>query len=328
MASKIQWTDNSWNPIRAVTSDDRVGWHCERVSPGCEHCYAETQNVARRFDKGTGLPYNRKSRDVVQMVLHEDTLVKPLRWRKPRRVFVCSMTDLFGEWVPDEMLEQVFGVMKRCSQHQFQILTKRPERMRDYMQGRVQHARQLWAKVNDTDPARAERFAVPPNVWLGVSAEDQRRLNERWEHVANTPAAVSFLSLEPLLGSINLCWCSDSDLTWDGAQPHCPLHGLNPVSWVIVGGESGPGARPCSVEWIRSILRQCQAAGVPAFVKQLGSRPLAIDTELWERDGRSWETTTPTGALVPMKMRHSHGGEMWEWPGDLRVRQWPEGVGA
>ena len=468
MSTNIQWTDETWNPIRAQHRETQaMGWHCERISKGCENCYAETLNQRQRFGIGTGLPYTQPSRDKVDIVLDAGVLEKPLRWRKPRQVFVCSMTDLFGEWVPDVMLHRVFSVMALTPHITYQVLTKRPERMRDYLSSGV-------GAIADWPL---------PNVWLGVSVEDQRAANKRIPILLDTPAAVRFLSCEPLLGPVDIrqylgytpvnenayqsgrtglpsgagggasdrsrrqrlevgsppmesvdgdhpvhsvrapqgreendarLFAGAGDAGWDqgerlgpsvgisalqrpdtgwdahqppkwdeggqpageprigdslGEQDSChegteegPSHaggdgqrhgkadagegGGDPasthgggateghrgglrdqrpdgfkdrpraslgdlapsISWVIVGGESGPGARPCNIEWVRSMVDQCQAAGVPVFVKQLGARPIA-----WER-----------GSYVPMKLRHSHGGDPAEWPEDLRVREFPQ----
>jgi len=301
VSTKIEWTDETWNPIRARVSYDTIGWHCERVSPGCENCYAERIN-RDRF--GTGLPYTRPSRDKVSVCLDEKVLVQPLHWRKPRRVFVCSMTDLFGEWVPDDMLDRIFAVMALAPQHTFQVLTKRPERMREYfrpewkdggdrLRWRARGIAEHVAYLNATGP-HPKTMVIPylplPNCWLGVSAEDQRWWDERVPELLATPAAVRFVSAEPLLSPIETGWDE-----WGYVER---------PDWLIVGGESGPGARPCDISWIRSLRDQCQAAGVPVFVKQLGSR--------WAHPG-----------IRGLKGLNPKGGDPAEWPEDLRVRVWP-----
>lgn len=286
--SKIEWTDATWNPLRG----------CTEVSPGCRNCYAAT--LAWRF-AGSGQPYEGLVRKLSngkvvwtgKIRLAPEKLDEPLHWRKPRTIFVNSMSDLFYEDVPDSFIDEVFTVMLACTvltnigDHKFQVLTKRANRMAAYFASRspADHLR-TWAKggdgwiimddenvlfseqVESMTCARwdSERCAVPgtvgegysqcgelfplPNVWLGVSVEDQAR-KDRIDQLRTIPAAVRFLSLEPLLQDLG-------SLDLDG------------IGWVIVGGESGPGARPMHPDWARSIRDQCQAAGVPFFFKQHG----------------------------------------------------------
>jgi len=208
--------------------------------------------------------------------LMTERLSQPLRWKKPRRVFVDSMSDLFHPDVPVGFLDRVFAVMADTPRHTFQILTKRPARMKRYL-----------------------AYDQPPkNVWLGTSVEDQTTADERIPHLVQTPAAVRFLSCEPLLGTVDV-----TGGPW--------------LDWVIVGGESGPRARPCNVEWIREIVRQCREAGVPCFVKQLGAKPYDLAGDSLCDDG-----SVPVGAYLDL---HScKGGDMSEWPEDLRVREYPD----
>jgi protein gp37 len=267
--SKIEWTDATWNPVRArhaampdpEREPPRNGWYCEHVSPGCEHCYAETMN--NRL--GTGLPFKPGHRKDVEIYLDAKTLLAPHGWKKPRMIFVCSMTDLFGEWVTDEWIDRIFTVMALCPQHTFQVLTKRPDRMREYFRD----------GGANTDVVLSTFWQWPfPNVWLGVSAEDQQRADERIPVLLDTPAAVKFVSLEPLLGPIDLVTGGEvteiGHINWlrghRGPEPPIPR-----LDWVIVGGESGPGARPMHPDWARSLRGQCKAAGVPFFFKQWGS---------------------------------------------------------
>lgn len=313
--SSIEWTDATWNPIRGTKGRH----HCVRISEGCKNCYAATMN--HRF-KG---PDYVKGADTPR--LDEDALLEPLRWKRPRRIFVCSMTDLFMDEHTDEMIGRVWGMMEQAEQHTFQVLTKRAKRMQEWLSNFPAHM-------------------TLPNVWLGVSAENQERADERIPHLLQTPAAVRFVSAEPLLGPINLdngecSWLScRSKVTAEAYETmsvkqqedhHCcesfDAHGnhYRGIDWVIVGGESGPGARPCDVSWIRSIKEQCQGAGVPVFVKQLGARPF---------EGRGDETphtcdhgNCPLGALHLKNekgKRDPKGGWMMSWPEDLRVRQMPE----
>src|SRR3989304_10074007 len=230
--TEIQWTDFSWNPVTG----------CTKVSPGCKFCYAE--RVTDRFGRV----------DFSKIVLHHDRLEQPLHLRAPRRVFVNSMSDLFHERIPDDFIGRVFDMMAMAERHTFQVLTKRAERMRDLLQ--------RW----EAEPARQPRRTGFPNVWLGVSAEDQQRADERIPLLLQTPAAVRFVSLEPLLGHIRLhdAWLYDYVT---GRRDKCF------VDWVIVGGESGgPPERALVVknqfgwhprlphfEWSISLRDQCQA---------------------------------------------------------------------
>lgn len=210
--SHIEWTQATWNPVTG----------CSKVSAGCKNCYAE-RLAARLQAMG-----NARYRNGFKVTLHPDLLDLPKRWREPRMVFVNSMSDLFHEQVPLEFIRRVFDTMQVCPQHTFQILTKRSTRLRDL----------------------AGQLGWPTNVWVGVSVEDARALN-RVVDLKTVPAAIRFLSCEPLLGPLD-------GLVLDG------------IDWVIVGGESGAGARPMKIEWIRSIFRQCRKAKVPFFFKQWG----------------------------------------------------------
>lgn len=225
--STIEWTDSTWNP----------GTGCTKVSPGCKNCYAKA--FAERFRGVPGHPYEQG----FDLKLWPERLTLPLKWRKPRLIFVNSMSDLFHEGVPDEFISQVFEVMRKANWHTFQVLTKRSERMLAWTGERYCPAdermpgKQLW----------------PPNVWIGVSVESQE-YTWRIRNLVRAPARVRFLSLEPLLGPIEL-----------------PIELMRGIHWVIVGGESGHGARPMQPEWALSLLRQCQNLGVPFFFKQWGA---------------------------------------------------------
>ncbi|OCB15110.1 DUF5131 family protein [Mycobacterium intracellulare] len=235
----IEWTDATWNPVTG----------CDKVSAGCDHCYAET--IAHRFD-GT-----RQFPNGFRVTLRPERLGQPLRWRRPRRIFVNSMSDLFHDQVPDDYIAQVFAVMTVARQHTFQILTKRHARMRSLV-GRglldlVDHeAASMGFKV--------DRWPLP-NVWLGVSAENQQWADIRIPALLDTPAAVRFVSAEPLLGPI--------DLHTDPIEAGSPFWAGH-LDWVIVGGESGPGARPMHPDWARSLRDQCVAADIPFLFKQWG----------------------------------------------------------
>lgn len=257
--TKIQWTEKSWNPVAG----------CTPVSTGCRNCYA-ARMAWRLKHMGHG-PYQEvvncfegdaRFNGTVRCL--PERLEEPLHWKKPRMVFVCSMGDLFHEEVPNNYIYRVFETIIACPQHTFQLLTKRPYRMRNVVNGVG------WCSAN---------------AWMGVSVEDKRVL-KRVRHVRETRAAVRFLSCEPLLGPLN----------------HLPLDGID---WVIVGGETGPGARLCKVEWIRSIVEQCRAAGVAVYVKQLGAFG----------DSRY--------AIVERK-----NDDPGRWPEDVCVREYPTVVRA
>ena len=315
--TSIQWTDETWNPVTG----------CSRVSEGCRHCYIERTPPFRMA--------GRKLGDPVQ--LHPDRLDQPLHWRKPRRVFVNSLSDLFHEDVPDEFVFKVFRIMARSQHHTFQVLTKRPERMRNFCKriayidpgfnGHPFGTCSYWP--NDPDKYPIETRPLP-NVHLGVSVEDQQTADERIPILLQTPAAVRFLSVEPLLGPVQLgCGGEFFDYGFGRNNDNEPR-----IHWVIVGGESGPKARPCDVAWIRSIVQQCKAAQVPCFVKQLGR--YVIDRNDAGFDGEmptNWPMDTDVddpendwsyqAAKIRIRLKDTKGGDPTEWPEDLRVREWP-----
>lgn len=288
--TKIQWTDKVWNPVTG----------CTKVSAGCKNCYAE-RIAGRRLPAGGFV-----DRAFTDVRCHPERLDAPLRWRKPRRVFVNSMSDLFHEDVPAQFIGNVFNVCSRCPQHTFQVLTKRPERMR---------------RIIGAVPP-------PPNVWLGVSVEDQATADERIPLLLQTPAAVRFVSYEPALGPVRLTSITDGTFGRDALRVDDNSLGWpeKHIDWVIVGGESGPGARPCDVAWVRSVVEQCRAAGVPCFVKQLGARPVGLREEC---DRCNWQLRTGRHGLdcpgIPV-LRGRKGGDPAEWPEDLRVREFPGGA--
>lgn len=313
--TNIEWTEKTWNPLRARRLDSgKEGWHCELVSPGCSHCYAAKQNKnIRGLRFGTGLEYVKGSRSFIETYLHEKTLVRPLSYREPHKIFVCSMTDLFGEWVADEQIDRVFAVMALTPQHTYQVLTKRPERMKAYLTARDLTNRVIDAAfrmdceggawMNCDHHIGGDQIMPLPNVWLGVSAEDQKRADDRIPLLLQTPAAVRFVSAEPLLGSISFeqiaavgsdepidvlrqwTWLQEWENAWKGTEGDettelesmLDFYGLHSepsgvmqpkIDWVIVGGESGANARPFDPEWARSIQAQCRAADVAFFGKQ------------------------------------------------------------
>jgi protein gp37 len=248
--SKIEWTEATWNPIRG----------CTKISPGCKHCYAAT--FAERFRGVDGHPFEQG----FDLRLIPDKLSDPLDWKKPRRIFVNSMSDLFHEDVTDKYISRVAEVIVEANWHTFQVLTKRSSRMRDLLNTKLSFA------------------AKAPNIWWGVSAEDRQYGLPRIAHLREAEVHTRFVSVEPLLEDI-------------GAVD------LSGVNWVIVGGESGHGARPFELDWARNLIGECRRQRVACFVKQVGRRP-------WDK-GKA------------IKLESNKGGEMAEWPEDIRVREFP-----
>jgi len=278
--SKIQWTDLTKNPIK----EKGGGNYCVPISPGCKNCYASRLNsLGTRFG-GNGRKFGVRPGGHPEVTLNVEMLKKWARMRKPKKIFVCSMTDLFGEWVPDEMIFEIFDAMADAPKQNFQILTKRPDHM-NYI-------------VHQWILSRGG-YQLPANIWPGVSAEDQQRLDERLIWLLRTETQTRFLSLEPLLGPIELnssATCSIMEADTSGYL----LDAADLIDWVIIGGESGPDARPMNLTWVTDILDQCREAGIPAFVKQLGS--------VWAKQN---------GA------KHRKGGDPGEWPPEFRVRMMP-----
>lgn len=269
--SKIEWTDETDNPIRAKGG----GWYCTKVSEGCTNCYAEAINHAGRFG-GNGLPY-RVMHDPPELELNRDMLAKWARMQKPKRHFVASMTDIFGEFVPDEWIFEILDAMAAAPLQTFQVLTKRIERA---------------AILVPAYLAQCGLGCLPDNIWMGTSIENQARADERLPWLIKIPCKTRFVSCEPLLGPLDL-------------RPWLESGGLD---WVIVGGESGPHARPMEAEWVRDIRDQCQAAGVlPFFFKQWGGvRKKEAGRTL---DGREWMEFP-----LPPELRSGPGwrtGHLW-----------------
>lgn len=232
--SSIEWTDATWNPVRG----------CTKITPGCAHCYAET--FAERFRGVPGHPYEQG----FDLRLIPEKLREPFRWKSPRRVFVNSMSDLFHDGVPVDYIRQVVEVMRDAPWHTFQTLTKRSRRLRDLLNGELAFAGEL------------------PNAWWGVSVENREHGLPRIDDLRAAPAALRFLSIEPLLEDLGAL-----DLTG--------------IHWVIVGGESGPGARPMNKDWVLNILDRCRAANVPFFFKQWGGTRKKLTGR--ELDGRTYD---------------------------------------
>lgn len=282
--SAIEWTDTTWNPVAG----------CSVISPGCTNCYA-MRMAARLEAMGVpiyaGLTRPSKAGPVWTGAVRSatDAITKPLHWRKPRRIFVNSMSDLFHEAVPVEVIDQVFAVMALTRQHSYQLLTKRAERMRAYLTDRETWGR-ICAQIVTLAAARGmERYDISwplRNVWLGVSVEDQRRADERVPILLDTPAAVRWISAEPLLGPVDVAWTLARNRLDIAAgflrRGHFSpgLERLRPLDWVVAGGESGPDARAMHPAWPRGLRDQCAAAGVPFLFKQWGAfRPTEPDDD-------------------------------------------------
>lgn len=365
--TKIEWVRGS-DGARGLTWNPIVG--CSVTSPGCTNCYA--MRMAARLEamgqeRYAGLTKPSKAGAVWtgELRLVEDALTIPLRRARPTTYFVNSMSDLFHESVPDAWIDRVFAVMALCPQHTFQVLTKRSARMRAYMAGCEMPPSDLplckswitqWHRRDGVARAMHEiagrRFAdrlgkvknLPlPNVWLGVSAEDQARADARIPDLLATPAAVRFVSAEPLLGPIDFMRISLGRKTGvvfgeDGAPDRAETFQVvrdalmdtggdfERLDWIIVGGESGLNARPMQLSWARSIVEQCHAADVACFVKQMGRsvrmdrhdavQPVALGGG-WRADGPG----APEGIVTFVDRK---GGDPLHWPADLRVRQMPE----
>lgn len=370
--TKIEWTEATWNPVLG----------CSRVSKGCEHCYAE--RVAHRgmaeSHRGLTVLGKKGPRWTGEVRFLPDRLAEPLSWRKPRKVFVNSMSDLFHAGVSNEEIAAIFGVMAACPQHTFQVLTKRPERMLEWFRwldaerpdsnghqvswypfGTALHEHGIG--VNETlrraiasHPQHSNRardaYWPLPNVWLGVSVEDQATADARIPLLLQAPEAVRWVSYEPALGPVTYRdeWlgagrCPTHDFASGFCVGPCPdrVRGLD---WIVIGGESGPGARPFDVSWARSTINQCRAAGVPVFVKQLGANVrtrnddnFTIEEDPHDPEFPGWPLHLEAegriecnpdgperyqGAPVRVHLRDRKGGDMSEWRTDLRVREWPE----
>lgn len=308
--TSIEWTDETWNPTTG----------CDRTSPGCDNCYALT--MARRLKALGQTKYQRDGAASTSgpgfgISEHWDALTEPLRWRKPRRVFVNSMSDLFHAGVSREFLASVWAVMAATPQHTYQVLTKRHARMRSVLRDECTchaHGTHFWSAMSWAASSNNPRH-VPgltpdmvrgrsgplPNVWLGVSVEDQKRADLRIPALLDTPAAVRFLSCEPLLGPVDL-----------GRY----AYGLEGLHWVIAGGESGPRARPMHPDWARVLRDQCAAAQVPFFFKQWGAwteeRQPGRESVLldYQGAGRIWAHRHQAVELWRAKGKHDTGRQL------------------
>lgn len=402
--SNIEWTETTWN----VTTG------CTEASRGCNNCYARVMTkrlgAMARADRARGNDPGRKSSYELAVLDNgkwsgavttvPEALTDPLRWKKPRRIFVNSMSDLFwgterdladarrrgvdAKPVPFEFIDKVFAVMALCPQHTFQVLTKRPERMAAYFNGKpfgeegwgvfrgemgVRETLADWECggcdwLNEL-PVWSEETGLLlmahaggelnwplPNAWLGTSVEDQKTADERIPHLLKCPAAVRWLSMEPLLGPVDLEAITDKN-RFPGCADFDVLRGRmihhdddfkwtedESIHWVVAGGESGGGARLMDIDWVRSIRDQCQAAGVPVFIKQLGKEPYGFEVLRCHHCGTSGPSDmfdvagaddgnvfcNQCGREIPCEynLNDKKGGDMDEWPEDLRVREYPE----
>ncbi|HUX09551.1 MAG TPA: DUF5131 family protein [Terriglobia bacterium] len=341
--TKIEWVRNAdgtqgetINPFRARNkATGAVGHFCEKVGPGCKNCYAS------RLQSRFGLfPFLAENRDKVELFLDESKLQKVLRRRKPTTWFWADMTDMFWDGYPDEWRDRCFAVMALTPQHTHVILTKRAGPLREWSL-RLQHIADNWApktKTGQFSPAdvlnlrwmhwtygRGPAFPYHPwplpNVWLGVSVEDQATADERIPLLLRTPAALRFVSYEPALGPVDFSlwltciYCRGNGLSARDDSDSCSG---SHIDWLIVGGESGPDARDCNVIWLSSVIQQCQDAGIPCFIKQLGSRPYSPVSCFSSMTGESTDSRACLG------LRNKKGANPSEWPEYLRVRQMPE----
>lgn len=281
----IGWTERSVNPLRARNvGTGKIGWWCTHKSPGCIGCYAESRNMWI----GNHVRYEAGNRDRVEMFLDPKMLSEPFRIKKPAMWFVCSMTDLFGEFVPDKIIDRIYAMMAMNQQHTFQCLTKREERLRDYMKD-PQTPYRVATEIGRQWATRIPIEWPLPNCWLGVSVEDQRRANERLPVLRDTPATLRMVSFEPLLEPIDV-----EDM-------------LDGVHWGIIGGHSGTAAEEFHCEWGINLLGQLRRARVAAYMKQLGSKPMYHGQRI----------------LLPADDSKGENPERWPADGMMNVRDYP-----
>lgn len=312
--SKIEWTQATWNPVTG----------CSKVSPGCDRCYAETMSHRLSHSAKYVSATNPEGTWSGVLSTHPGELKRPGWWKEPKLVFVCSMSDLFHSQVPWDFICQVFAVMAATPWHTYQVLTKRPGRMAYF-------AEAVWPEYQNCHPTGP--WDWPPNVWAGTSVESQKYA-PRLNCLARVPAKVRFVSVEPMLGPVDLSHWLPCDLCEYPLAPEeaernsepCEVcggtDGQGRISWVICGGESGSGARPMDLDWAKSLRNQCREAGVPLFVKQLGNRPF------WNGEGPPPAGHVYLGRVVGGwrfdLLRDAKGGDPAEWPEDLRIREMPD----
>lgn len=335
--SSIEWTDATWNPTR--------GCSMARGSEkgGCLNCYAarfNSRNLPGLMSPTTGKPFARildsGPRWTGEVELIESQLTLPLKWKTPRKIFVNSQSDLFHESLSDEAIDRVFLTMALCPKHTFQILTKREIRMLAYCRRRVTAMQKI--RANEC-PSLYNAFPdYLLNVWLGVSVENQATADARIPLLLQTPAAKRFVSYEPALGPVDFGrWLQLGEVeTVTEGRLFPQQQARRALHWIIVGGESGPGARPFNIQWARNTVQRCKAVGVACFVKQLGVHPqdVAFPSEVSEIEARRWQAdgwTRITMDASPgphwrkyMRLKDRKGGDMAEWPEDLRVQNFPK----
>lgn len=327
--SPIEWTHYTANPLRYRDPEGNVVHACIHKSTGCLHCYAET--LSGRWGRA-GKKFTAENMKSLTPFLDENELKRMLTLKAAsgRMCFIGDMTDIFGEWVPFELLDKLFAVFALRPDVIWQVLTKRADRMREYLtdQDTAERIYKEWGLTEAATRKTLTEKSFPDwplrNVWLGVSAENQKYFDERVELLGLIPAAVRFISIEPMLEDI------DTGNAFD-CPPEDSPYGM--INWVIVGGESGPGARPFSINWARAVVRQCKAAEVPVFVKQLGAAPFetAFPSEVTDSEAMDWQRQGWCRIISNEGERWSKnlgikdrkGGDMSEWPEDLRVREFP-----
>lgn len=367
--TSIEWTDRTWNPVRGCSrvSEGCRNCYAERqaarfAAPGIGVLGEEGKIPSERPAAYHAGPFygfvtkvNGHAAWTGKVELVDRHLLDPMKWKTPQRVFVNSMSDMFHEALADGAIDRIFAVMSLCHQHAFQILTKRPKRMLEYFK-RPAELRARWfealhdRRVFPGDPRRAvlgnpSRAGIAegilkgwrplqlPNVWLGVSVEDQNTADERIPLLTQTPAAVRFVSYEPALGPVDFIYptslwpngppmcCSGADCGCMGKPVDPPL--IHGVDQIIVGGESGPGARPFNVGSAIDTIKQCREYNVSCFVKQLGAKPIftsGFDTSCWPFDLK-W--AVGSNGVTQLSLRDKKGGDMREWPANLQVREFP-----
>lgn len=358
--TSIEWTGKTWNPIKARTREallvptkrdplrvipaGKVGYHCEHVSPGCKNCYAEAMNHRTLPAWGTGLDYTVPNRGNVEIFLDENVLREPLSWKRPTKIFPCSMTDWVADFVDGDTIDRMLAVAALTPRHTYQFLTKRADRLARHILERHRANCSSCVEVFDigTGNVRSASWINPlPNVHVGFSAEDQPNFDAHWERMRKLAAAgwFTWCSYEPALGPLNargammegvdpgLCAnCGGGhgftrcpnygrvarEKGADGRTPACSNFKRQNfgLGWVVIGGESGSSARPFDLQWARDLIKQGKETGVPVFLKQLGALPLKA------------RMPHPDDAFL--RLNNRKGGDWLEWPEDLRVREFPE----
>lgn len=329
----IEWAGSSANPILARRLDTgKLGFHCVKVSPECARCYAEAFNLRNLPERGTGLPYINRSEETLEIILHRPVLEQVLRWRLPRRIFWCSMTDLFGEFVPSALIQEVLDVAAQVAEapgHISQLLTKRPDRMlREVTMWQRRHGRRL-----------------PANVWPGFSAGDRHIFLDRWEqarHLRDLIDGPLWCSYEPAIGHL-----ADPMARRSGEMRLWQRVADQGLRWVVWGGESGRKPRPFNALWGLAIVRYLAPAGILVFGKQLGAHPFCpfyltagdldegdLDgmlerfrarprSQVVDADGRRWRGDQPPAGARVLARFGSKGGDFDAWPAALQLRQFP-----